>query len=108
MRSLELRSNFLRVNRLITVNERFRNCFSARAKPLNWHAMINSSVNGGDRGGRMMDGRNRPGGLPGLVRTVGFACASILLVSSANAQREMVDRYCVGCHNKKLKPGGIS
>jgi len=27
---------------------------------------------------------------------------------SANAQRSLVDQYCVGCHNQKLKTGGLA
>ena len=57
----------------------------------------------------MLDGKNRPGGLSGLARAVSLASASILFVSTASAQRStLVDRYCVGCHNQKLKTGGIS
>ena len=48
-----------------------------------------------------------PSGLVTLACAVASSAGADTLPSFA-AQRQLLDQYCVGCHNDKLKTGGLS
>src|SRR6266849_1981111 len=40
--------------------------------------------------------------------SLAIALALSLSASNDSSQRQLIDRYCIGCHNQKLKTAGIS